>query len=398
MSKSQVCPHSQRHSVRPGEADAPPIEVRDGVWHVRALPTVRAILRERGATKQAGFNADLVHRSKMRLPMLYADGEAHRDQRVKVARFFAPRTVASNYRDFIGERADQLVAEMVDRGVVDLAAVAMRFSVEVAAQVMGLTNSSVTGMARRMERMLVLEHEPPGEAKHRNPGLRLFKIVSSQAPMWAFHLRDVRPAVRARRSQPREDVISHLIAEGYSDAEILIEAVTFGAAGMVTTREFISMATWHLLDNPDLRQAYLDGDEPTRLGLLQEILRLEPVVGHIYRRATTELTVPGPDGADLVIPAGTVLDLYIRQANADVGDDGDQLCPGREVPKGVGPEVMSFGDGAHRCPGNSLAIHETDILLQRLLRREVTLLSEPRVGWLDLIAGYEVRNVMLKVS
>ncbi|WP_449350719.1 hypothetical protein [Streptomyces shaanxiensis] len=35
-----------------------------------------------------------------------------------------------------------------------------------------------------------------------------------------------------------DDLISHLLAEGCSDAEILGECLTFAAAGMVTTREF----------------------------------------------------------------------------------------------------------------------------------------------------------------
>ena len=68
-------------------------------------------------------------------------------------------------------------------------------------------------------------------------------------PIVKFYLADVRPAVRSRRRTPRHDVISHLIAEGYTNADILVECVTYGTAGMVTTREFIAMAAWHLLQN-----------------------------------------------------------------------------------------------------------------------------------------------------
>ncbi|MDO5682848.1 MAG: cytochrome P450 [Propionibacteriaceae bacterium] len=397
MTESQVCPHSQRFSSRPGEANEPPIEVRNGVWRIRSLTTARAILRERGATVQAGFNAGMVSRSTLRMPMLYADGEAHRDQRTKVARFFAPRTVTKRYREVIDRKAEELVDRMVSQGSVDLPAVAMHYSVDVAAHVMGLTNSPAEGLAKRLEGLLGLEFEPPGETPPQHPVRALLKSASSYLPMLAFYLRDVRPAIRARRAAPQEDVISHLIAEGYSDAEILIEAVTFGAAGMITTREFICMATWHFLAQPDLRQRYAAAGEAERLEILHEILRLEPVVGHLYRRVVTDFTVAGPDGEDLVIPAGSVLDLHIRQVNADVGPDGERLCPGREVPKGVGPEVMSFGDGAHRCPGNSLAIQETDALLQRLLRREITAETDPTVEWLDLIAGYEVRTMHVRV-
>ena len=56
------------------------------------------------------------------------------------------------------------------------------------------------------------------------------------APLSLFYVCDVRPAIVARRRERDEDVISHLIDQDYTDPEILIECVTYGAAGMVTTR------------------------------------------------------------------------------------------------------------------------------------------------------------------
>ena len=48
--------------------------------------------------------------------------------------------------------------------------------------------------------------------------------------------------IHTRRHQPQEDVISYLIEKGYRNREILTECVTYAAAGMVTTREFICVA------------------------------------------------------------------------------------------------------------------------------------------------------------
>jgi cytochrome P450 len=56
-----------------------------------------------------------------------------------------------------------------------------------------------------------------------------------------------------RRRRPSADVISQLLQQGFNDLEILTEALTYGAAGMATTREFVTLAAWHLLDEPDLR-------------------------------------------------------------------------------------------------------------------------------------------------
>ena len=95
---------------------------------------------------------------------------------------------------------------------------------------------------------------------------------------------------------------------------------------------------------------------------------------------------------------GDLVDLCIRQANADpeaVGEEPLRLCPGRPLPRGVNDAVLSFGDGAHRCPGQPLAILETDVLLTRLLARNPRIVSPPSLGWDDLIQGYFLRDFVL---
>jgi len=44
-----------------------------------------------------------------------------------------------------------------------------------------------------------------------------------------FFYRDVRPAIKARRTEKKDDVISHLISEGYSNPAILIECMTYAS-------------------------------------------------------------------------------------------------------------------------------------------------------------------------
>lgn len=208
----------------------------------------------------------------------------------------------------------------------------------------------------------------------------------------------MRPAIGAHRAEPQQDVISHLLEQDYSDGEILMECITYGAAGMVTTREVLQITTWHLLARPDLRAAFLAGDTAQRSALLHEVLRLEPVVGHLYRRTGAELVLTDGD-VEHRVPDGARLDLYIRSANADpdhVTPDPLALRPGRDLPSGIRAEVMSFGDGPHRCPGNAVAMAESEIFLERLLARDVEMVGEPRLEWEDLIAGYAVRGLVLR--
>ncbi|MDO5626913.1 MAG: cytochrome P450 [Mobilicoccus sp.] len=411
-----ACPHSahgRRKTVREGERTARGVEVIDGVWHISELPLVKEVLRAGNTTVQAGFNSDMVHAEGERAfkdPILFMDGPEHRRQRSMIARYFAPATVSRRYRDLMIERADALVAGIaadLDKGrTVDLDDLSLLYSVEVAAKVIGLTNSRPEHLARRLERVFTVpaqmpqshtdeETEPAPSLKNRF--LQFSNTARALPAVGIFFVWDVRPAVVARRRERDEDVISHLIDQGYSDGEILSECLTYGAAGMVTTREYISVVTWHLLEDGDLRRTYLAAEEAERYDILHEILRLEPVVGSLYRRATEDMTLLEGD-VEHHIPAGAVMALSIRGANADpeqVGADPLGLCPGRDLAKGVKPEAMSFGDGNHRCPGNALAIQETDILLTRLLRLPLTLAHAPTIDWLDLIAGYEIRGVRL---
>lgn len=392
------CPVSARKVTRVGEEDAPRVGCVDGVWQIRSVEAARELLRMRDASTQAGFHSEDVRQGLVRRPILFADGEPHRKQRSKIARYFAPATVSKRYRSLMHERADALIADMIDRGVCDLSNMSMRYSVEVAAEVVGLTNSNTDKMAGRLVKFFGIDLLPTGDDGGRLHSLR--NLIRGQLPMLSFYLHDVRPAIRRRRKHPTEDVISYLIEEGYADHEILIECITYGAAGMVTTREFISMVTWHLVNDAELRTRYLAAEERERYQILWEILRLEPIVGHLYRRTTKEVVLHD-DGEEYVLPEGALVDLFIRHSNADpvtVGEDALRVCPGRTLPKGVSPEVVSFGDGAHKCPGNSLAIQETDVLMTRLLAHHITILNEPTIGWDDLIAGYELRDFMVKIS
>lgn len=357
------------------------------------------MLRQKDATTQAGFSAEMMPAGVADRPILFMDGEQHRTQRAKVGRFFAPKIVSNRYRQVMEDSADALVTEALAATTFRLDQLTLRYSTEVAAHVIGLTNSPVNGMAKRLERLFAQPDWSPHSVAKVGRLRGLWRTVRSQAPMLAFYVADVRPATAARRKAPADDVISHLLAEGYQDPAILIECVTYGAAGMATTREFISMVVLHLLADADLRAHYLAADEPERFDILHEILRLEPIIGHLYRRATRDLDI-SVDGETVQIRKGELIDLYVRQANSDestVGECPLDLRPGRTLPRGIGPEVMSFGDGHHKCPGNALAIQESDILLTRLLRHELVVARAPTIGWHELIAGYSLRDFVLTV-
>ncbi|HEY1012791.1 MAG TPA: cytochrome P450 [Herpetosiphonaceae bacterium] len=379
------------HSGRPVSRD------EAGVWHVRGYAQARAVLRST-QTKQAGFKAELLEKMPDRgiQPILFQDGPGHHEQRRATARFFTPKAVSENYGELMENFADELLAKFQRERRVDLAALSMSLAVRVAGEVVGLTDSRLPGMDRRLDAFFSNDITGGGLSLR-----ELLAIARGQWRMWSFFLLDVKPSIEARRSQPREDVISHLLGQGASDMAILTECVTFGAAGMATTREFISVAAWHMLEQPALRERYLAGDDKQREQILHELLRIEPVVSDLYRRATGDIQLE-VEGVPVIIPRGSLIDVHIHATNEDesvVGEAPRMICPERQLQaERVGAAVMSFGDGAHRCPGAYIAIQETDIFLQKLLRLPgLTVAKKPAVAWNDLIKAYELRDFVLEL-
>jgi cytochrome P450 len=397
---AQGCPvHSTKKTVRAAEPTSQNVEKdAKGVWHVRGYAEAKSILRAAG-TKQAGFNAELIDKVSMSesRPILYQEGKAHLLQRKQTARFFTPKATSDHYRGLMVSLSDKMIAELKRSGKADLSKLTMKLAVQVAAEVVGLTSSTIPGLDARLNAFFT---EDATKFSWRPD--RLLNFLGSQVSVAAFFFLDVKPAIRARKRQPAEDVITHLIEQKYSDGDILTECVTYGAAGMATTREFICVAAWHFLEHPELRAEYLKGDEAARYDILHEILRLEPVIGHLYRRVTEDVQLESK-GEAVTIPAGELIDLHIEDINTDeslVTPEPMAVCPHREYPvEGVTPAVMAFGDGAHRCPGAYVAIQESDIFLCKLLALEnLKIEHQPTVTWSDLTAGYEVRDFWVAVK
>ncbi len=361
----------------------------EGVWQVRGYAQARALLRSTD-TRQAGLGVETVEKlpAKIRRPVLYRDGPEHREHRRQTARYFTPRRVTENYRDLMVRIAEREVAVLRRDGRAHLAELSFRLAVDVAKAVVGLTDSK-PGTDVRLERFFPEKFGKPGFTSLSG----LYWLWRQNFAWMAVYFGDVRPAVKTRRRERRDDLISHLIDEGCTNGEILGECLTFAAAGMITTREFINVAAWHLFTDEGLRLRYQIGEEPERIAILHELLRLEPVVGHLKRRTTAPVSLP--DG--ITIPEGQLVDIAVGVANVDseaVGADPLAVCPARPVEAG-----LSFGDGAHKCPGAHIAIQEADIFLHRLFGIDgLRMASPPRVTINEEISGYELRGLVVEIG
>jgi len=386
----------RKTSCHNGAYDQPTFErISNEEIRIRSIDLARQILRGDG-WRQAGFMADLANRftRNSRAPVLFQEGETHRKQRSATARFFAPKVVATRYRQLMAEQSARIMRDFRSIGRADLDSMGMELSVAVTAEIVGLNDSRLAGLAKRLNSFLADKQPQSGG-----------KLAASLRMAIGFHrmLRmffcDVMPAIRSRRMVGREDIISHLIDQGYSTREILTECITYGVAGVATTRELIVLAAWHLFDRPDLRKRFLDGGEAGRIAVLEEILRLEPVVGTLYRRAEQDIIL-NDNGRPQDVSAGTLLAIDIRAVNADPTAAG--VCPHRLDPDRqtrdhrLPGSLMSFGDGAHRCPGAAIALQESAIFLNELFRIPgIRLAQAPAISSNLIVESYELRGAVV---
>ncbi|KPM51683.1 cytochrome P450 [Frankia sp. R43] len=359
-----------------------------GARQVHGFVLGQKILRS-GQMLQAGASGDRFSPDDEFCPVFFLDGERHKKQRTAIARFFTPKAISTRHRLVMERTTEALLAKLRAAGTARLDELSYILAVAVAAEIIGLTSSDQVKMAKRIEATLFSTRVRSSRRAVRRGAEGITAVNAVR-----FFLQDVRPAIRARRAQRQNDVISHLIDSGYPDRAILVECMTYAVAGMVTTREFIVMAAWHLFGDGDLRARFVGADTADQNAILEEILRLEPVAAMLHRRADQDVAFDGETAAK-----GDVLAIDIRAANVDpesVGACPHALDPDRANKQKAVGSFMSFGDGSHRCPGSQVAIAESRIFLDALMRVPgIRLERAPDMTWCDGLMSYELRDAVV---
>jgi len=382
-----TCPvHQGRDDRKSGRLADANLRPAPGSRVIGQFGPARDVLRS-PKVRQAGASAEEVDLSNPdEISFFFLDGDPHRKRRAAVAGLFAPKTIVTRHHTVMQRTMDKIVAKLQERGSAPLDELSWIMAVDVAADIVGLTESdSNDNLALRVKAVL-------DSSMERKPGWLngIIFNITRLVRVGRFWKHDLAPAIEARRKEPRDDVISYMVKENYSRKGMIMECMSYGGAGMMTTREFIVMCAWHLFEKPELLKRFLDGGEDDQFAILEEILRLEPVASMLHRKAveTTD-----------EMKEGEVLCVSIRAANTDEAITGPcpyELDPDRaKRMKVVGP-YLSFGDGPHRCPGAQVALHETRIFLDRMFRLPgIRLVSEPNIIWNPYIQGYELRGAVV---
>ncbi len=179
--------------------------------------------------------------------------------------------------------------------------------------------------------------------------------------------------IEARRRQPTDDFISHLIraeedGDMLSSIQVLSIAILTHFGGSETPSHLISSALIALFENPAAQEA-IRGNSELYGNLIDETLRYWSPVNLVFQTATQAIELHGT-----TIPVGAYVLSYISSANRDERrfPEPDKFDLYRDT-RGH----LSFAHGPHYCPGAAVGKRLAVIALERVLTRM------PRIRRLD---------------
>jgi cytochrome P450 len=182
--------------------------------------------------------------------------------------------------------------------------------------------------------------------------------------------------IAAHRADPegRDDILALLIAargedgEPLSDEELLDQIITLLLAGHETTTTGLAWAFERLVRHPKvlerLREDLEQGEEDYLDAVVNETLRVRPVIDGVWRKLTAPATLAGHR-----LPAGTLVFPAISLVQTSTAfPDADEFRPERFLEGSPAPYTfIPFGGGPRRCIGASFATMEMKTVLVTVL-------------------------------
>ncbi|MDZ7881766.1 MAG: cytochrome P450 [Mycobacterium sp.] len=302
---------------------------------------------------------------------LFLDPPDHTRLRRLAQQAFAPRVVRALEPE-IAATVDSLLDAMADVGSADLiSGLAYPLPVAVICRLLGVPvadesrfSSAAALVAQALDPIMSITGAPDPE-------------VDARLDAGAWLREYLGELVEQRRADPREDLISALIAaeEGGDQLtadEIVATCNLLLIAGHETTVNLIANAAQEMLRTPEHWSA-LAADAELAGVIVEETLRFDPPVQLVMRIAGADMRVGevfgGQERSDrgiVTVPAGDTMLLLLAAAQRDPAmyDVPDEFRPGRDATR-----HLSFGLGPHFCLGAPLARLEARVALSKLTAR-----------------------------
>ncbi len=292
--------------------------------------------------------------------MLELEPPRHTRLRSLVLRAFTSRRIAA-----LQPEIESLTHQLIDRfpaGPFDLLqAFGQPLPVIIIARLLGVPEAMAPDLLRWSNAMVGMYQA------HRTPAMEAAAVAATEA--FVGFLTDY---ITARRAQPADDLITHLIAaemEGQrlSTEELISTCILLLNAGHEATVHTIGNGVKTLLET----RTSLSALSPERVeGTVEEVLRFDPALHMFTRWAYEDVEVMTHH-----FRRGDRVGLLLAAANRDPGvwDTPDRFQHDRTI-----RPHASFGAGLHFCVGAPLARLELQTALPILFRRHPLLaLAEP---------------------
>jgi cytochrome P450 len=286
--------------------------------------------------------------------MLRLDPPDHTRLRSLVNRAFTPRAVEA-LRPRVEHIVDELLDAAQDGGSMDVIdALAYPLPVIVIAEMLGIPAEDRA------------QFKEWSDAVASTLGFNEDYATQRRAQFAARELREyLSGVVEERRREPREDLISALVAAGQEGDKLSAEEVfstteLLLVAGNETTTNLIGNGLLALLRDPEQLEL-LRRDPDAMPDAVEELLRYDSPVQATSRNALEDIDVDG-----VRVKKGDQALLFLGAANRDPAqfEDPESLDVTRKNVR-----HLAFGQGIHFCLGAPLARLEAPIALNAMLQR-----------------------------
>lgn len=288
--------------------------------------------------------------------IIWMDPPDHRRMRSLVNKVFTPRAITAQ-EAVVRDRIEHYLS-LIDPTAFDVVAdFSALFPVEVITTMLGVPEEHRQQVRLWLDTSL---ERPPGRMTMSKAGLDA--MMQTGAMYYTL--------IQERRAEPREDMISALIAtevqrdEGtvtrLDDIEIAGFCTLLGGAGAETVTKLVGTAVVLLSRHRD-QWDQLRADRSKIPAAVDEVLRFEGPVQYDCRATTKDVHLH-----DTTIPAGSAVMLLGASANRDdrAFADAETFDINRDRTEA---QNLGFGYGIHSCLGAALARMESAIALEHLL-------------------------------
>lgn len=355
----------------------PATEQGPAFWVLSGYDDVLALLKDdEHFSSRAGNMLPSLHKSSgdpaAGKVLALTDNPRHAAMRTMLLKAFTPR-IRQFVVDRLQQRADELIAGLVDAGPFDFAEqVAEQLPIGTICDLLGVPVED-RGLILDLSRDTLSSDEAGQTADDA-------WLARNELLVYCSEL------MEQRRAEPRDDLLSAMVnaevdGELLTDDEVLTNFYGFVLAGDHTSRLAMVGGVQALIEHPEQWRALREGRVPVA-GAVDEIIRWTTPVMHVARTAAADVPMGGR-----LIRTGDIATAWNISANRDprVFERPDVLDLARTPNK-----HLSFGFGPHFCFGAYLGRAEISAVLTALIHYvgEIRAEGDPKPIFSTFLRGY----------